>query len=168
VPDVPYRVLFVCMGNICRSPMAESVFRAKIDSAGLGDRVDVDSAGTGGWHLGEPADPRAAAVLGRRGYVSTHAARKMRSVWLDQRDLVVVMDAENLADLTRLMPDPSYASKLRLLRSFDPGAREPLDLPDPYYGAVRDFESVLDMVETATDGLLDHVRGELDLVADTA
>ena len=118
----PYRVCLVCLGNICRSPMADVVLRAELDRAGLAGLVEVDSAGTGDWHLGEPMAGQAAAELARRGYDgSAHRARRIQRSWFGQRDLVLAMDRSNLASLRALAPDAEAAGpRLMLFRSFDP------------------------------------------------
>ncbi|MFE0178145.1 low molecular weight protein-tyrosine-phosphatase [Streptomyces sp. NPDC059002] len=154
---MPYSVCFVCTGNICRSPMAESVFRARVDEAGLGDRVQVDSAGTDGWHEGDGADPRTVSVLRAAGYGSNHLARRFQADWFAKRDLVIALDSGHLRALRRLAPAPADADKVRLLRSYDPAATD-LDVPDPYYGEFEGFEECLSMVEAASEGLLDVVR----------
>ncbi|MEU7600401.1 low molecular weight protein-tyrosine-phosphatase [Streptomyces sp. NPDC041003] len=154
----PYRVCFVCTGNICRSPMAESVFRAHVARAGLDDLVEVDSAGTGGWHEGDGADPRTVAVLEAAGYEQDHRARQFRSSWFDRLDLVIALDAGHLRDLRALAPTPQDAAKIRLLRSYDPAAAAETDVPDPYYGSLDGFEECLELVEAASPGLLDAVR----------
>jgi protein-tyrosine phosphatase len=158
----PYRICFVCMGNICRSPTAEVVMRARLADAGLADLVTVDSAGTGGWHAGRGADDRAVATLQAHGYDgSGHVARQFDPAWLDDLDLVVAMDNKNLQSLRWLSP-PEQVSKLIRLRSFDPASRGgDLDVPDPYYGGPGGFEAVLAMVEAACDGLLAYVRTHL-------
>ncbi|MFD4131675.1 low molecular weight protein-tyrosine-phosphatase [Streptomyces goshikiensis] len=154
-----YRVCFVCTGNICRSPMAESVFRSHVTEAGLDGLVEVDSAGTGGWHEGDGADPRTIAVLEAAGYEQDHRARQFRASWFDRLDLVIALDAGHLRDLRALAPTPGHAAKVRLLRSYDPSARATeTDVPDPYYGALDGFEECLELVEAASPGLLDAVR----------
>jgi protein-tyrosine phosphatase len=160
----PYRIVFVCLGNICRSPMAEVVFRSLLDDAGLGDRVEVSSAGTGEWHVGEGADRRAARALNVRGYdASAHRARQFAPGWFDEHELVVALDSSNLATLRRLAPSPAAAEKVRLLRSYDAEAvrRGDLDVPDPYFGDPDGFAHVLDLVERACRGLLEGVRREV-------
>jgi protein-tyrosine phosphatase len=154
------RILFVCMGNICRSPTAEGVMRRLVAEAGLEDRIEVDSAGTGGWHAGDPPDARATSAASRRGVTLDGAARQVTSDDFRTFDLVVAMDRENLRGLLALAPDEAAAEKIRLLREFDPasaGAPD-LDVPDPYYGGDRGFETVLDMVEASCRGLLDELR----------
>ncbi|MFG3492556.1 low molecular weight protein-tyrosine-phosphatase [Streptomyces sp. NPDC094447] len=157
-----YRVCFVCTGNICRSPMAEHVFRRHVDDAGLGARVEVDSAGTGGWHEGDGADHRTVAVLDENGYTSAHTARQFRASWFPALDLVIALDEGHLRDLRRLARTPEEAARVRLLRSYDPAAGDALDVPDPYYGDREGFEECLEMVEAASAGLLAAVRRELE------
>jgi protein-tyrosine phosphatase len=158
-----YRICFVCMGNICRSPTAEVVMRARLVDAGLADRVVVDSAGTAGWHAGGAADERSLETLRSHGYDGTdHSARQIDASWFADRDLVVAMDNKNMQSL-RWMAPPDQAHKLIRLRSFDPASRGgDLDVPDPYYGGVSGFEDVLAMVEAACDGLIEHVRTQLE------
>jgi protein-tyrosine phosphatase len=158
-----YRVCFVCTGNICRSPMAEAVFHARVADAGLEDLVEADSAGTGGWHEGEGADPRTVAVLTENGYGLDHTARQFQQSWFSRLDLVVALDAGHLRALRRLAPTEQDAAKVRLLRSYDPAADSgDLDVPDPYYGGVDGFEECLEMVESASTGLLAAVREQVE------
>ncbi|MDT9695600.1 low molecular weight protein-tyrosine-phosphatase [Streptomyces sp. P17] len=157
-----YRVCFVCTGNICRSPMAEFVFRARVAEAGLDGLVEVDSAGTGGWHEGDPADPRTVSVLAEHGYDSGHTARQFEASWFARLDLVVALDEGHLKALRRLAPTEQDAAKVRLLRSYDPTAGDDLDVPDPYYGGMEGFEECLAMVEASSTGLLDAVREQAE------
>ncbi|MET9171150.1 low molecular weight protein-tyrosine-phosphatase [Streptomyces misionensis] len=169
-----YRVCFVCTGNICRSPMAEYVFRARVAEAGLEEHVEIDSAGTGGWHEGEPADPRTVAVLHDHGYDCDHIARQFQPSWFARLDLVIALDAGHLRALRRLAPTEADARKIRLLRAYahtSPGSPVPdepragcddLDVPDPYYGGLDGFEECLEMVEEASTGLLAAVREHLE------
>ncbi len=154
---VHYRITAVCLGNICRSPMAEAVLRARVEQAGL-LHVIVDSAGTGGWHVGGDADPRTLATLRARGYDLDHTARQLRHDWFAERDLIVVMDSANYRDVLDLRAIAQADTPVRMLRSFDPALAhlvEPhpeLDVPDPYYAG--GFDEVLDMIEAASAGLL--------------
>ncbi|MFD5797613.1 low molecular weight protein-tyrosine-phosphatase [Streptomyces diastatochromogenes] len=157
-----YRVCFVCTGNICRSPMAESVFRARVEAAGLEDLVEIDSAGTGGWHEGDAADPRTVSVLDEHGYGTEHVARQFQPSWFARLDLVIALDAGHLKALRRLAPTEEDARKVRLLRAYDPAAGDDLDVPDPYYGGRDGFEECLEMVEAASTGLLAAVREQLE------
>ena len=157
-----YRVCFVCTGNICRSPMAESVFRARVREAGLDGLVEIDSAGTGGWHEGDGADPRTVTVLVDNGYDSTHTARRFQPSWFSRLDLVIALDTGHLKALRRLAPTAKDADKVRLLRAYDPAAGAGLDVPDPYYGDLDSFEECLEMVEAASEGLLTAVRNDVE------
>jgi protein-tyrosine phosphatase len=150
------------LGNICRSPMAEFVLRAQLEKAGLDGQVEVDSAGTGTWHVGEGADERALAVLHRAGYssevTSRHAAKLFDIGWFRERDLILALDRNNLAALRQLAPDDDAASRIRLLRSYDPDAAGNLDVPDPFYGGPEGFEHVLALVERACAGLVAQLQ----------
>ncbi|GAA1513101.1 low molecular weight protein-tyrosine-phosphatase [Sphaerisporangium rubeum] len=151
-----HRVCLVCLGNICRSPIAEVVVRRVLEERGLGEVVTVDSAGTEGWHAGRPMDERAAAVLSRHGYDgSSHRARRFEAGWFARTDLVLAMDAENLRALRRIAP---VGADLRLFRSFDPAAPRDAEVPDPYYGGPEGFVEVLRMVEAAAEGLALHLE----------
>jgi protein-tyrosine phosphatase len=157
------RLLFVCLGNICRSPTAEGTMRALADQAGLGGQVQLDSAGTGDWHVGEPPDGRATAAARARGIELNGAAREVTRKDFDDFDLVLAMDRSNMRALRRLAPSDQARQKVRLLREFDPasaGAAD-LDVPDPYYGAAGGFDEVLDLVQAACAGLLEHVRASV-------
>ena len=156
----PYRVTVVCLGNICRSPLGEVVLRDRVERAGLAGRVLVDSAGTGDWHIGHDADPRAREVAAARGYPMDHRARQITDAWFDDLDLVIAMDASNYADLQRMLARSGADAEVRMMRSFDPSLahlEEPhpdLEVPDPYYGTPEDFVTVLRMLERASDGLV--------------
>jgi protein-tyrosine phosphatase len=159
--DDVYRIVFVCLGNICRSPMAEAVMQSLLAAEGLDDRVDVSSAGTGDWHIGERADRRTIAALSARGYDATrHRARQFEPEWFDDHDLVIALDRHNLAEL-RAMAPPDRRDDVRLLLSFADDAGDDLDVPDPYYGGTDGFDTALALVEHACAGLLQHVRAEL-------
>jgi protein-tyrosine phosphatase len=139
------RVEIVCSGNICRSPIGEVVLRAKLAEAGIDDVV-VTSSGTGGWHVGDPMDPRAAAALRRRGYDgSAHRAQQFRTGWFAERDLVLAMDSGHLSDLTR------RGGTVQLFAD--------ADVPDPYYGEDDGFDDVLHQIEKAADEWVDRLRG---------
>jgi len=164
-PDgTPYRIAFVCLGNICRSPMADVVLSRLVEDAGLSDKVAVSSCGTGDWHLGQPMDPRAAGQLHAEGYdASAHRAQQFDPSWLEQ-DLVLAMDAKNLADIT----DGRGASeRVRRFRSFDPlvsesGVPADLDVPDPFYGGEEGFVDPIRIVERTCRRILTGLEA-LDL-----
>lgn len=163
LPVPPFRIITVCTGNICRSPIAEAVLTRALDEAGLD--CEVSSAGTGGWHVGDDADPRALRVLNEAGYPLTHAARKFEPQWLDDADLVLALDHSHLADLRRLGQRHGIAhDHVRLLRSFDPAMAAldegdvGLDVEDPYYGPDQGFITMLDQVRAAATGVVQFVR----------
>jgi protein-tyrosine phosphatase len=153
------RVLFVCLGNICRSPTAEGVMRALVADAGLQEEIELDSAGTGAWHVDEPPDARATVAAAARGIALGGAARQVRAEDFERFDLILAMDGSNQHALRRLAPDEGAREKVRLLREFDPASAglSDLDVPDPYYDSQRGFEIVLDQVQAACEGLLEYV-----------
>ncbi len=151
------KVLFVCMGNICRSPTAQGVFAHLVAEAGLEGEIAVDSAGTHAYHLGEPPDRRAAAAAARRAIdLGEQRARQVEAADFATFDYILAMDRSNLADLEALCP-PEYRDRLRLFLDFAIGLPED-EVPDPYYGGQGGFERVLDLVEAAARGLLEHIR----------
>jgi protein-tyrosine phosphatase len=147
-------VLFVCLGNICRSQACEGVMRHLVAERGLDGEVEVDSAGTGDYHLGELADPRMRAAAASRGYRLTHRARQVEPEDFDRFDLILAMDGSNLRDLRRLAG--GRTDHVRLLSEFLPDG-SPADVPDPYYGGEQGFERVLDLVEEACPEVLDRL-----------
>lgn len=153
------KVLFVCLGNICRSPTAEGVFRHKLRAAGLEDRVQVDSAGTGDWHVGKAPDRRTRQAALRRGYdLSAQRARQVEVADFQRFDLILAMDKSNLRNLEALRPGDARADLDLYLRRFDLALEE---VPDPYYGGEDGFEQVLDLIEQASDALLVEIKGRL-------
>ena len=168
IPELPpprrpgeYHLALVCLGNICRSPIAHVVLEARLADAGLARRVTVSSSGTGGWHVGDPMDRRAAATLSAAGYdASRHRARQFEPAWHRELDLVLAMDEQNLADLVSTSSTDDEG-RVRLFRDFDP--REPGgEVPDPYYGGPDGFEEVLEMVERTAGSLVDRLAILLD------
>jgi protein-tyrosine phosphatase len=158
--DGPYRIVLVCLGNICRSPMAHVVLAEHLDRAGLAAEVEVTSGGTGDWHVGGPMDRRAAAVLTSHGYdASQHRAQQFQPSWHDEHDLVLAMDAQNLADLEALAEQLAGTERrLRLFREFDPLATDgDLEVPDPYYGGDDGFDHVMAIVRRTADGLVEEL-----------
>ncbi len=163
------RLLFVCLGNICRSPTAEGVMRSLVREAGLENSIELDSAGTGAWHVGSPPDARAVAAARARGITLHGSARQVSGDDFDEFDLVLAMDRSNMRELRQLAPGEQERAKVRLLREFDPRAHdgsdrvaqdrdgEALEVPDPYYGAPGGFDEVFDLVQAACAGLLAQI-----------
>ena len=152
-------VLFVCMGNICRSPTAHGVFRDLVQREGLSDQIEIDSAGTHSYHVGSPPDNRAQATARSRGFdLSDLRARRAESIDFERFDYVIAMDYDNHSGLSAICPS-GFESRLHMFMSFAPqrGAKE---VPDPYYGGDQGFENVFDMVTDASEGLLAHIRSE--------
>lgn len=150
------RLLFVCLGNICRSPLAEGIFIEIAERRGMRDRFTIDSAGTGGWHAGSAPDPRSLAVARSHGTSLPSVARQVTSSEVNDWDLVLAMDRSNSDTLHSLGFPPD---RIRLIRSFDAGSTD-LDVPDPYYGGPEGFEDVYSMLVAACEGLLDHLAAE--------
>jgi protein-tyrosine phosphatase len=166
---MPYRVMTVCTGNICRSPIAEAVLRDRFEAAGLGDRVVVDSGGISSEEVGNPIDPRAARVLQEAGYpVPRSTAHQVTPRDIEGRDLLLPMTAQHARRLRTEAPSAADSAKVRMVRSFDPSApsldvvdESALDVEDPWYGGHDDFLATLEQVEAAADGIVDHVRAQL-------
>jgi protein-tyrosine phosphatase len=154
------RVLFVCLGNICRSPTAEGVLAHLLREQGLEREIELDSAGTGPWHVGKPPDARSARAALARGIELTGAARQVQASDFDRFDLLVALDRHNRDDLLRGAPDEHARAKVALLREFDPEALAAgeLDVPDPYCGGERGFDDVVEIVAPACAGLLEALR----------
>jgi protein-tyrosine phosphatase len=154
------RLLFVCLGNICRSPTAEGVMRHLLREEGLEDAIEVDSAGTGDWHVGNTPDDRSTLVARRRGIALTGRARQVDAADFEAFDLILAMDRSNYDELHGRAPDAEARERVKLLREYDPEAvaAGDLEVPDPYYGGPDGFEDVLDLVTRACEGLLDEVR----------
>lgn len=154
------RVLFVCLGNICRSPTAEGVFRQAADQAGLGLHIEIDSCGTGSWHIGKAPDPRATAAAGRRGVdLSQLRARQFSTDDLETFDFILTMDRQNLADIRDIWRQTGGTEPELFLSYAESAAVQ--EVPDPYYGGDQGFETVLDLIEDASQGLLREIRGRL-------
>ena len=157
------RVLFVCLGNICRSPTAHAVFEHLVEAEGLAGAIEVDSAGTGSWHVGAPPDRRAVAAAAGRGYRMAHLrARQVEPGDIERYDYVLAMDRSNLQHL-RGMAAPSLHGRIRLFLSYGDCAED--EVPDPYYGGEDGFGLVLDLVESAAAGLLHEIRAHGQLRA---
>ena len=166
--EQPLRITAVCLGNICRSPIAEAVLRERIDRAGLSDLVIVDSAGTGDWHIGYEADPRSQAILNQNGYELAHTARQITSSWMAELDIILVMDQSNYSNVEALIRESGHGPELYMMRSFDPelghlGDVHPdLDVPDPYYDKEEGFALVLEMIERAADAFVAKLPARLN------
>ena len=165
----PFRITTISLGNICRSPMAEVILRERISATSLADLVIVDSAGTGDWHIGHPADPRASATLDAHRYSrGEHRARQIDETWIDEINLALVMDSSNYRDVEAIMRRAQASTELHMLRSFDASlahleAPHPeLDVPDPDYGGDDGFVDVLRRIERASDGVIDYVASVID------
>lgn len=156
--DRPVRVLFVCLGNICRSPMAEAVFRHRAEQAGVADAFEIDSVGTGSWHVGNPADPRTLRVLQNHGIPHDGRARQLAAADFDRFDLLLTMDASNRENALRLARHPEQAAKVLLFRSLDPAGTG--DVPDPYWAGESEtegFEAVYQMVDRTCAAWLERL-----------
>ncbi|HWH12961.1 MAG TPA: low molecular weight protein-tyrosine-phosphatase [Solirubrobacteraceae bacterium] len=154
------RVLFVCLGNICRSPTAEGVMRKLVSDAGLDDRIEIDSAGTGSWHVGAKPDPRAAAAALKVGFELGGRARQVTAEDFERFDMILAMDRFNASELLGMAPGGAGAEKVRLLREFDPASSSEwnLDVPDPYEGGEKGFRHALELIEAACRGLIEDLR----------
>lgn len=151
------RILLVCLGNICRSPTAEAALREALEEAGLHGRVEVDSAGTGDWHVGRPPDRRMTAAAAAVGLRLAGSARIVQHDDFEKFDLILVMDRANLRDVRALAPSPEAQGKVRLFREFDPDA-DGLEVPDPYYGGPDGFGRVVASTRAAARGLVRHLQ----------
>ena len=170
--STPYRITTVCLGNICRSPMAEVVLRDRIAQAGFNELVVVDSAGTGDWHIDHPADERAQETLIRHGYeeevARAHRARQISYTWMSDIDLLLTMDTRNYTNVSEMVRQSGHSPELTMLRSFDPelthleAPHPELDVPDPYFGDGDGFVTVLEMIERSTEGLISQQPARLN------
>ncbi len=152
----PYRILFVCLGNICRSPAAEIIFRKQVTDSGRVEDFEIDSAGTIGHHAGSPPDSRMAESLGRHGFLVEGRARQIRSADLENFDLIVTMDETNLSDVRRLDTAGSARAEIRPFVSFC-RRHDDLRVPDPYYGGQRGFDHVIELLKDGCEGILESL-----------
>ena len=154
------KICFVCLGNICRSPLAQGVFKTLTEKENCQDLVQIESAGTGNWHIGKPPDKRMQATALKNGVVLNSLARQFQSEDFDRFDLIIAMDKTNLTDLSILCPPSIVKTKLKLFRSFDPKnfATKPLDVPDPYYGGEEGFDHVFEIVHRTSPNILKFIR----------
>ncbi len=150
------RIVFVCLGNICRSPLAEAVMNKKVGDAGIADKIAVDSAGTGSWHIGELPDGRTLDCISRNGLELDHRAQQFDQSYFDKYDYIVAMDKSNLRDIMSLATS-DHSQQVLLMRDFDP-VDKGSDVPDPYYGGSEGFQHVHDILDRSMDNLLDHIR----------
>jgi protein-tyrosine phosphatase len=155
---MPAKVLFVCLGNICRSPMAEGIFAHLVRERGLEGRYAADSAGTGDWHVGQPPDRRAIAAAQKRGVPLPSVCRQVRKKDFEEFDLIVAMDKNNRRDLESLAP-AVHRGKIKLMREYEPADDRGADVPDPYYGGPYEFDSVYEMLRRCCERLLDGLEG---------
>ena len=159
MPDMP-SVVFVCLGNICRSPTAEGIFADLIAKNDLSESFSTDSAGTGGWHVGQAADPRSREEARRRGIELTSRSRQFQREDFAQFDVIIAMDQSNLRNILRLAQTDDERTRVHLLRDFDSTAAPGSDVPDPYYGGSRGFPDVFDICERGCNGLLEYLRNQ--------
>jgi protein-tyrosine phosphatase len=152
------RICFVCLGNICRSPTAEAVFRHLAEREGIADALVIDSAGTGSWHVGESPDRRSRETARQRGFDLGGRARQVTKRDFSTFDYLIAMDRSNRKNLLRMAPDAASRSKVHLFRDFDARSDESSEVPDPYYGGEDGFEQVFDICEAAALGLIAHLR----------
>jgi len=157
------KILFVCLGNICRSPLAEGVMAHKLRQKGLDHLHKVDSCGTAAYHTGERPDPRSVEVARRAGVTLSSLARAVRIHDFEEYDLILAMDRSNLAQLQRMAKGEDQKAKIKLFRSFDPEAGTDLEVPDPYYGGKKGFEEVYNMVDRSCDGVLEYMEKRKNL-----
>lgn len=153
------KVLFVCLGNICRSPLAEAIFKHKIKSRGLTEKIEADSCGTSNYHIGDQPDPRTLANAERNGVVIDHCGRQLSVDDLADFDYVLAMDHSNLRNILRLPGSEAYEQKVQLLRNFDP--LEKGEVPDPYYGGEQGFQNVFEMLDRTMESFVDHLEKQI-------
>lgn len=160
--SAPFKICFVCLGNICRSPLAQGVFEDLVRREGLEGQIQIGSAGTGGWHVGDPPDARMQATARENGIQMTSRARQFQAGDFQKFDLVLAMDQTNEEELRRICPNREAEKKLKLFRDFDPKSHGDPDVPDPYYGGDAGFDNVFNIVQRACPEILRHIRSHLE------
>ncbi len=155
----PYKICFVCLGNICRSPTAEGIFQHLVNQRGLQSYFYIDSAGTSAYHIGEPANSKSQWVANQQGVKLHSKARRFEPADLEEFDLILAMDSENYSNIIRLDKNGSYAEKIKMMRDFEPKP-DSRDVPDPYYGGMDGFQNVFDVIMRSCEGLLDEIEVE--------
>lgn len=153
----PYKICFVCLGNICRSPTAEGIFQHLVNERGLQPWFFIDSSGTSAFHIGEPANSKSQWVAGQHGVKLNSKARKFDAADFDEFDLILAMDTENLSNIRRLDKNGNHSDKIKLVREFDP-RRNDENVPDPYYGGMEGFKNVFDVLKRSSEALLDELE----------
>lgn len=162
VAPKPFEICFVCLGNICRSPLAEGVFQALINNKGLENQIVIHSAGTGHWHVGSPPDARMQATAREKGIQLTSRAQQIQAGDIRRFDLILAMDQSNLEAMEYLCSPEMAAKKIRLFRSFDPEVDDDLDVPDPYYGRDDGFEHVFQIVHRTCPPILEYIQSQME------
>lgn len=152
------KVMFVCLGNICRSPLAHAIFERDVKNAGLSDQILIESSGTGSWHVGHLPDPRMRKEAASHGVEMTHKARHFIAQDLENYDLIFAMDKQNRIDILSLDKEGKHADKVVLFREFQPGAEKGAEVPDPYYGDAEGFTNVYHMVEETSAKVLEYIK----------
>lgn len=153
------KILFVCLGNICRSPLAEAIFKHKLKQRGIEDQFEVDSCGTANYHIGDPPDTRTIANAQRQGITIDHIGRQLQPIDLDYYDLIVAMDKSNLANIFKLQYKEEQIGKITLMREYDP-LQNGEEVPDPYYGDEKGFQTVFEILDRSTEALIDKLTSK--------
>ena len=159
--DIPYKILFVCLGNICRSPTAEGIFQHLVNERGLQPYFLIDSAGTSAWHIGEPANSKSRQTANKHGIELNSRARKFEPADLEEFDLILAMDHENLQNIKQLDKQNRFSDKIKLMRDYDPQPGDD-EVPDPYYGGMDGFQHVFDVVRRSCEAMLDKLENRID------
>lgn len=148
------KILFVCLGNICRSPLAEAIFKHKLKQRGIEDHFEVDSCGTANYHIGDSPDSRSVANARKNGVIIDHIGRQLQAEDLDYFDLILAMDKSNLSNIFRLQTEEAHLEKIKLMREYDPHQNGE-EVPDPYYGGEKGFQMVFEILERSSDALIE-------------